>query len=160
MTNERARALFKRYASPGSALFGGLMGLLYAALSAYGTVTDARILLALLFLTAGPMGLSYFWGAAHRSEVVPFMVVAMRRFFMLWTIIGFVWIMRIFAFEPADEVTALSVAIDLLVGTISGTVWMMALLFFIGRRLNVAAWEVYPAWIRRFARWLVVRLEE
>lgn len=143
------RRVFQRYASPASILFGVLIGLLYTLLTYQGTILDARIALSVTFVSAGVMGVSYFASIARGRRTLPLLMEILKLIFVLWALIGLALGARIFTESPEEELTAVSFAIDFLVGAIGGTVWAFALMLAVGVRQNIASWEIvrFPVWV-------------
>lgn len=159
MTRSRKQQLFRRYASPLCIIFGLLCGLIYATVVYLpGTSnTAARMFLVSMTITAGPMALVYLWGKNMRSRYIPFLWEVLTFFFLLWTLFGvsYGWLTVTDTYVP-EKFNINAALVSLVVGTIAGTVWIMAALLLIGNRLNVAVWDVerFPLWIGTFARWL------
>jgi hypothetical protein len=155
MPTEKTRRLFKCYSSPACILFGILCGIIHAYAAYLGDGTAARLGIAVGFVSAGIMGLSYFERTAMQARTVPYIIELLRMFFFLWLVFGVVYFIRAFGrFPPPDE-GVLAVLVYFLVGTIVGTVWMMALLLLVGLRMRVANWTVvrFPVWIGLSITW-------
>lgn len=154
--NVNWRRVFQRYASPASILFGIVIGLLYCLMTYQGTIADARISLAVTFISAGVMGVSYFHSLSRGRRTLPLLMEILKLIFVLWAIIGLALGLRIFTEAPLEELTPVSFAINFLVGAISGTVWSFALMLFIGVRQNIAVWEIvrFPVWVIEEGQWL------
>ncbi len=143
------RRVFQRYASPVSILFGIVIGLVYTLLTYQGTIADARIALAVVFISSGGMGVSYFVSIARGRRTLPLLMEMLKLFFVLWAFIGLALGLRIFTEAPVEKFTAISFTIDFLVGAIAGTVWAFALMLAIGAKHSIASWEIvrFPVWM-------------
>lgn len=160
MPTEKTKRLFKCYSSPACLVFGLLCGVVHAVMAYVGDGTAARVGVALGFFSAGVMGLAYFERTAIASRTIPYLMELLRMFFFLWMIFGVAYFVRAFGHFPLPEEDILTVIVYFLVGTIAGTVWMMALLLVVGLRMNVASWNVvrFPVWIGLSVRWIWRRL--
>jgi hypothetical protein len=157
MVSETTRDRFRRFASPACVAFGVLCGFIYAAMVyTPGGNYEARLVISALFVSAGAMGLAYFETRAMGTREVPFLVEQLRFFFGLWLFLGIVYgSITIFNLYIPDNLSPGEAVLSFIVGTVVGTVWMMALILMLGIRTNVATWNVirFPAWIGAFVRW-------
>lgn len=126
-----------------------------------GDGTAARVGVGVAFFSAGIMGLSYFERTAMASKTIPYLIELLRMFFFLWLVFGVVYFVRAFGRFPLPDTDILTIIVYFLVGTIVGTVWMMALLLVIGLRMNVANWTVvrFPVWIGLSITWAWRRIK-
>lgn len=149
------RRAFQRYASPVSILFGIVIGLLYNLLTYQGTILDARVALAVMFVSAGVMGVSYFHAIARGRRTVPLLVEILKIIFVLYILRGVAVLLRVFEEAPVEQLTPVSFAVNFLAAAIGGTVWAFALMLVIGVRQNIASWEIvrFPVWIVEEAQW-------
>jgi len=151
---------FERLAGPGSLGFGLLCGLVYTALLYGNTYTDGDALLiigrlgmALVFLTGGVMGLSYFTGLSKGRRTLPWIVEQQKIFFALWTAFGLVFFLRAISLfqgvEEPPDLDPLSIIVTIMTGTIAGTVFMFGATLFAGRSRDTGSTEVvrFPVWI-------------
>lgn len=154
------RQRFRRSASAGSILFGALCGVVYALMIYEGNTLDSRIALAVMFISAGVMGVSYFVRVAKGRRTLPWIAEQLKLFFALWTLIGFSWVIRIFGHDRPPEDTWAAVSVYFLTGSIAGTVWVFALSLFLGIKQDIGAWEVvrFPVWIKEEVQWLVGKI--
>lgn len=159
----RAREYFERFASVGSILFGIFCGVAYAFMIYNGKALDARIALAVMFLSAGVMGVTYFAIIAKGRRTLPLLAEMLKLFFVLWFLVGLTFFIRVFSGDTIPGDTWAAVAIYFLVGMIAGVVWSYALVLIIGLRQSIAAWEVvrFPVWVKEEAIWIwniIIRL--
>lgn len=159
MSRQSMQRLFRRFASPACVVFGILCGLIYATVVYIPGVSNyaARTFLVLMTVSAGPMALSYLWGKNIRSRYIPFLWEMLSFFFILWTLFGisYGWLTFTETYVP-EKFDFDAAVVSFVVGTIAGTVWIMAALLLAGTRLNVAIWDVerFPLWIQTFVTWL------
>lgn len=158
MGRDSVRRAFRRYASPTCVVFGLVCGLLYASAVYFPVAGNhaARLWLASLALSAGPMAIYYLWTGEMRRRHIPFLWEQLTLFFLLWTAFGaaYGWLTLTETYVPEDA-DADAALVSFVVGMIAGTVWIMAAILLLGKRLNVAIWDVerFPLWIGTFAAW-------
>lgn len=159
MSRSSMRELFRRYASPTCILFGLACGLIYATIIYVPGVSNyaARMFLVAMTVSAGPMALFYLWSKNMRGRYIPFLWEQLTFFFILWTLFGLAygWLTITDTYVP-EKFSLNSAIVSFAVGTIAGTVWIMAAILLLGVRLKVAIWDVerFPLWIVTFVRWL------
>lgn len=157
--------LFTRLAAPGAMGFGVLVGALYAYLLYENTIIDnirdsivvARAGISFLFTTGGAMGFSYFLIRSRGRRTLPLVAEITKLFFVLWTLIGVVFALRILAHDPPPEQAWAVIAIYFLVGAVAGTVFVFGLILFIGIRSDIGSKMVvrFPVWVADEVRWVV-----
>ena len=157
--------LFEGLAAPGSVLFGLVCGLIYTLLVFYEeTIVEtphpsliiARTGLALMFVSAGLMGIYYFAVSSRDRRTVPWLAEQNKLFFFLWFLMGLTFAVRVISRDPAPEQTWAVVVMYFLIGSIAGTVWMFGLTLAMGVKSNIGSREVvrFPVWLTEEAVWL------
>lgn len=157
---ERTIEHFKLWASPVILIIGLLWGVIFLLLGIEPQITHSRVLLSLLFITGSLLAFCYTEPRATKSQTLPLMVEMLRYFFFFWFLFGVVWALRLVGDDPPPQDKWVLYAISFLVGSIAGSVWGLGLLLFLGRKTDIAAWEVvrFPVWTVGMRDWIKRRL--
>lgn len=152
----KTKDLFKRFASIGSVVFGLFSGFLYAFLILIDYPLVARSGLAVMFISAGIMGVAFFRVSARGLRTLPYLAEILKLFFITCIFWGTSYLIRALTYDTHPSETIYAAIAYFVTGLSAGVIWVCALSLVIGLERNVASWEVirFPVWVKEETIWI------